>query len=214
MRSQALTLVRATVVAAVAFSAAGPLAAQYSSTHRPSWYGWPGGFVAGGRGGTSADLFQPRYAAAAGYQMMTGGQGMQLGVRAVLGYASFRGDADAYRDAMHLGSSTEVHGGGAGMIEEGGDLVLADKSGPVVLHGFYGLRLFHQSRGDTRVQDGLGTDTVRYRYRQDFGRSFGFGATLQMSTGGGLFAEWYRTQPYDRSMIRQAGMRFGLSWTH
>jgi hypothetical protein len=199
----------------LAFFAVTPASAQYRSpTDRSPWYGWPGGFVAGGRGGTSADLFQPRYAALAGYQVMTGGQRAEVGVRAVLGYASFRGDADAYRTAMHLGGATSVEGGGAGVIEEGGDLLLADKSGPLVLHGFYGLRFFHQSRAETRVSDGLGTDTLRYRYRRDFGRSFGFGATMQMSTGGGVFAEWYRSQPYDRSMIRQAGLRFGLSWTH
>lgn len=189
-------------------------AAQYRDHRYSPWYGWPGGFVAGGRGGTNAALFDPRYTLTAGYQVMTGGQGMQLGLRAVLGYASFRGNADAYRQAMHLGGGTAVEGGGASVIEQGGDLVLADKSGPLVLHGFYGLRYFEQSRGETRVENGLAMDTLRYRYRQDLGRSFGFGATLQMSTGGGAFAEWYRTQPYDRSMIRQTGLRFGLSWTH
>jgi hypothetical protein len=214
MHFHAPKLVRAIILGALALSAAPPASAQYSSSHRPSWYGWPGGFIAGGRGGTNADLFQPRYAVAAGYQLMTGDRGVQLGVRAVLGYASFRGDADAYREALHLASATTVDGGGAGVIEEGGDLLVSDRSGPLVLHGFYGLRLFHQSRGETRVQQGAGTDTLRYRYRRDFGRSYGFGTTLQMSTGGGVFAEWFRTQPYDRSMIRQAGVRLGLSWTH
>jgi hypothetical protein len=207
-------LVRALVLCALVLSAATGASAQYNSTHRPSWYGWPGGFVAGGRGGTNADLFRPRFALAAGYQLMSGGPGLQFGLRAVTAYASFHGDEDAYREVLHLGSLPRLEGGGASVIEEGGDVLVADRSGPLTLHGFYGLRFFHQSRGDTRVQDGLATDTLHYRYRRDFGRSFGFGATVQMSTGGGVFAEWFRSQPYDHAMIRQRGVRVGLSWTH
>ncbi|MDB4947755.1 MAG: hypothetical protein JWM27_404 [Gemmatimonadetes bacterium] len=199
--------------AATALALTATAAAQYTRNTQPVWNTWPGGFVAGGRGGTANSLFTPKLAGVAGYQIMTG-SAMQIGARAVLGYASFNGDADAYREALHVASASTVEGGGATVLEEGGDLVLADRSGPVVLHGFYGLRYFQQSRGDTRVQNGLATDTVRYHYRRDFGRSYGFGATLQMSTGGGIYGEWFRTQPYDHRMIRQRGLRFGVSWTH
>jgi hypothetical protein len=207
--------IRRAVLAAVLLAVCGsPVAAQYGSRNTPAWYGWPGGFIAAGRGGTNADLFQPRYALAAGYQTMSGGEGLQVGARAVLGYASFRGDHDAYRDALHLASTVPLEGGGATVTEEGGDLVLASGTGSLVLHGFYGLRFFQQARAETRVEQDAVTDTLRYRYRQDFGRAYGYGATLRMSTGGGVFAEWFRSQPYDHAMIRQRGIRFGLSWTH
>lgn len=178
-----------------------------------------GGFAAAGKGSADGGMFDPQFTLAGGYQTaLVSSGGLEVGVRASMGYARLRRDLGAHLDSLGLADG-HLRGGKVSSWDYGGDVVVALRTGPVRVHGFYGLHYFQDFYEETYIAESEDAPEdsgvrIRPRARYDFGNSRGVGVTLGLGQGQGVFAEWYEGGGYEPWMLHLSGVRFGLSWEH
>lgn len=195
---------RAIILALLAATAgAAPAGAQYV---------WTGGHLGGGRGGVESRLLDARFTIAGGYDFRIGDpSGLSLGVRAVGAYSRFDPNVEAYLDS--LGASTGSRQGGSATTSESGlDFVAQYRVGPVGVHGFYGVHYYIDTAREMTLNTDQGDYTFHFRYRDDFGDTRGFGVSLHLMNGQGIYGEWYRGGGDAERMRALEGVRFGFFW--
>ncbi|HYH80919.1 MAG TPA: outer membrane beta-barrel protein [Longimicrobium sp.] len=165
-------------------------------------------FSAGPGGAPDERYLDPQYTLMAGYGTTFGAAGgAHVSLRTIIAYARFRPDERALLDSLSTPGG-RVEGGKSTVLDTGGDLVAGVNAGLVGAYAFYGLHYYWESH---EAPTEGGEDLPRRRFRSDLGPSYGGGVRLNFSRDAALFGEWYRGGGSDDRMIRQQGLRFGLT---